>query len=114
MAGYNVRQQSYFTDDIVEAVHTNDEYNRLLEVFDEVDGHRHDGSVGEGGFVPLISDFDTDTQVTVEETPDNDKIVFYAGGVKTMEVDNNGLVFGGAFRITYNSVTDTLDILSEI
>lgn len=113
MTGYTNRRQSYFTDDIVEAIHTNDEYNHLLDVFDEEIGHRHDGSEGEGGLIPVVSDLDGDTKIHVEQTPDIDTIAFYSAGVKVMEMDTNGLVFGGSFRLTYNHVSETLDIVAE-
>lgn len=109
MAGYT-RQQVYFDEDIILAEHTNDEYDQLVRAFDANTGHSHDGTPGEGSFIRTLSDGDNDTRVTVEETVDEDKIHFYAMGSKKATVDSLGLLIGDRFRISYNVVSDTLDI----
>jgi hypothetical protein len=55
MAGY-VRQSaaSIVAGQTVRATHFNAEYNALQTAFSTGSGHKHDGSVGEGAYVPLI------------------------------------------------------------
>jgi hypothetical protein len=59
MAGY-VRQS---TADIiptatVRAAPINAEYNAIRDAFAASSGHKHDGTTGEGGYIPLIGDVD--------------------------------------------------------
>jgi len=58
MAGYTSRQATYTTGDTIEAAHSNDEFNTILAAFNASTGHTHDGTAGEGAFVPLIADAD--------------------------------------------------------
>jgi fibronectin-binding autotransporter adhesin len=67
MAGY-VRQS---TADIiptatVRAAPINAEYNALRDAFAQSGGHKHDGSSGEGEYVPLIADLDALNKVVVD------------------------------------------------
>ena len=64
MAGY-VRQS---TADIiptatVRAAPINAEYNQLRDAFAASGGHKHDGTTGEGEYVPLIADVDAKNKV---------------------------------------------------
>ena len=43
------RQSTYTDGDTITAAHTNDEFDRLLSVFDATNGHTHDGTSAEGG-----------------------------------------------------------------
>ena len=55
MAGYT-RQSSFADGDIIQASDFNDEYNQLVNVFDNTTGHSHDGTSGEGPVIGLIGD----------------------------------------------------------
>ena len=48
MAGYT-RQETYTDGDVIQAAHTNDEFDQLESAFAATDGHAHDGSTGGGG-----------------------------------------------------------------
>ena len=48
MAGYT-RQETYTDGDVIQAAHTNDEFDQLVAAFAATDGHAHDGSTGGGG-----------------------------------------------------------------
>ena len=66
LAGY-VRQS---TADIVptatlRAAPINAEYNKLRDAFAVSSGHKHDGSTGEGGYIPLIGDVDALNKVSI-------------------------------------------------
>ena len=69
MAGY-VRQS---TADIiptatVRAAPINAEYNALRDAFAASGGHKHDGTSGEGEYVPLIADLDALNKVVIDTT----------------------------------------------
>ena len=66
MAGYTARQSTYTSGDTILAAHTNDEFNTILASFDATTGHSHDGSAGEGAFVPLIADSDANNKLSVD------------------------------------------------
>ena len=48
MAGYT-RQETYTDGDVIQASHSNDEFDQLQSAFAATDGHAHDGSAGGGG-----------------------------------------------------------------
>jgi hypothetical protein len=70
MAGYLTRQATYTTGDTIEAAHSNDEFNTILAAFDASSGHSHDGTAGEGTFVPLVADADGNNKL-VSDTANN-------------------------------------------
>ena len=55
MAGYT-RQSTFADGDIIQAADFNDEYNQLVNSFDNTTGHKHDGTTGEGPVIGLIGD----------------------------------------------------------
>lgn len=55
MSGY-ARQSSFADSDVIEAADHNNEYNQLVAAFDEVSGHKHDGTADEGPVIGLIGD----------------------------------------------------------
>jgi hypothetical protein len=63
MAGYTARQSTYTSGDTILAAHTNDEFNTVLAAFDATTGHKHDGTAGEGAYVPLIADSDANNKL---------------------------------------------------
>ena len=50
---YNIRQSTYVDGNTIQADDTNDEFNKLIEVFN-TSGHTHDGSAGEGGAITKL------------------------------------------------------------
>jgi hypothetical protein len=55
MAGYT-RQSTFADGDIIQASDFNDEYDQLVNVFDNATGHKHDGTADEGPVIGLIGD----------------------------------------------------------
>ena len=55
MAGYT-RQSSYTDGDVINAAHSNDEFNQVLAAFVNTTGHKHDGTAAEGPVIGLIGD----------------------------------------------------------
>ena len=85
LAGY-VRQS---TADIVptatlRAAPINAEYNKLRDAFAVSSGHKHDGSTGEGGYIPLIGDVDALNKVVID-TSNNRVGVFVEVASATVE-----------------------------
>jgi len=66
MAGYSSRQSTYTSGDTILAAHTNDEFNTILAAFDATSGHRHDGTAGEGAYIPLIADADANNKILTD------------------------------------------------
>jgi hypothetical protein len=66
LAGY-VRQSSadIIPTATLRAAPINAEYNKLRDAFAVSSGHKHDGSIGEGGYIPLIGDVDALNKVVI-------------------------------------------------
>jgi len=126
MANY-VRQSSFSNGDVIDATTHNAEYDQLAAAFVASTGHKHNGDVGEGGFIPLISLEDETTGVRLDNSDaNNHKIIFKIDGVDVMtlaedvglSVDNlniaieelnnvNAPVADGFFR--WNNAADTVE-----
>jgi hypothetical protein len=64
---YTRQQSSNITDgSVIEASHFNSEYNQLESAFAASTGHSHDGTAGEGGYVPLVADSDANNKILVD------------------------------------------------
>lgn len=102
MAGYE-RQSSaeIIPGATVRAAPINAEYNQLDAAFEALTGHKHDGSTGEGGYVPLIADVDALNKVVVDTA--NNKVTFYTevAGVATAQIE---VVDGKVVPVTDNDV----------
>jgi len=66
MAGYT-RQSSFADGDTITAALFNDEYNQLVNTFNNSTGHKHDGTAAEGPVIGLIGD--------AGETSPNNKVL---------------------------------------
>jgi hypothetical protein len=64
MAEYASRISTYTTGDVIEASHTNDEFNAILAAFNASTGHKHDSTAGGGSYVPLIADSDANNKIS--------------------------------------------------
>ena len=59
MAGYTRQSVAdIIANAVIKAAPVNAEYNAIRDAFAASTGHKHDGSTGEGGYVPLIGDAD--------------------------------------------------------
>ena len=80
MAGYSARQSTYTSGDTILAAHTNDEFNTILAAFDASTGHSHDGTAGEGAYVPLIADSDANNKILSDAINNRFGIFVEVGG----------------------------------
>ena len=64
---YTRQESASITDgSVIEASHFNNEFNQVEAAFAASTGHQHDGSAGEGGYVPLIADLDANNKLAVD------------------------------------------------
>jgi hypothetical protein len=64
---YTRQESANITDgSVIEASHLNNEYNQIESAFAASTGHQHDGTAGEGGFIPLIADTDANNKILVD------------------------------------------------
>jgi len=83
MAGYT-RQSSFADGDIIQAADFNDEYNQLLNAFNNTTGHAHDGTAAEGPVIGLIGDPGVAApinKVVVDDTNNRVGLFIDAGGL---------------------------------
>ena len=102
MAGY-IRQS---TADIiptatVRAAPINAEYNALRDAFAASGGHKHDGTTGEGEYVPLIADLDALNKVVIDTT--NNRIGFFVE-VSSSTVEQVRIQDGAVVPVTDNDI----------
>jgi len=125
MAGYSARQSTYTSGDTILAAHTNDEFNTVLAAFDAATGHKHDGTAGEGAYVPLIADADANNKIA-SDTANNrfgvfvevtgspvEQIRFQDGAI--VPVNDNDIDLGTGsleFKDAYFDGTVTVDAIA--
>jgi len=64
---YTRQSSADITDgSVIEATHFNNEFDQLQSAFASSTGHSHDGTTGEGGYVPLIADSDALNKILVD------------------------------------------------
>jgi len=64
---YTRQESSNITDgSVIEASHFNNEFNQVEAAFAASTGHQHDGTAGEGGYIPLIGDTDANNKISVD------------------------------------------------
>ncbi len=133
MSNSYTRQSSFSNGDVIDASLFNAEYDQLVLAFSQTVGHTHNGTAGEGAYVPLISDPTAVTKVVVDTTvTDNHKITFTLDGVAVLTIDEtdgftlagvmnmpvedlsnvNAPVADGYFR--WNGAADTVEFLATI
>jgi hypothetical protein len=103
MAGYT-RQSSINDGDTVTAALFNNEYNQLLAAFNNVTGHKHDGTAAEGPVIALIGDAGLTTplnKILVDTT--NDEIGFHID-VSGTSTEQFKLLDGAIVPITTNDI----------
>ena len=77
MAGYT-RQSTYTDGDVIQASDSNNEFDQLLDAFNNVSGHAHDGTTAEGPVIGLIGDAGLTpplNKITVDTV--NDRLGFF-------------------------------------
>jgi len=83
MAGYT-RQSSLVDGDVITALLFNNEYNQLLAAFNNVTGHKHDGTAAEGPVIGLIGDAGLTTPLNkILVDTSNDHLEFYVDVAST-------------------------------
>lgn len=102
MAGYT--RQS--TADIIptatlRAAPINAEYNAIRDAFQQSGGHKHDGSAGEGEYVPIIADLDAKNKVHIDTA--SNTIDFYVE-VSSVPVEQISIRDGVLRPITDNDI----------
>ena len=64
---YTRQESGNITDgSVIEASHLNNEYNQIQSAFSANTGHSHDGTAGEGGYVPIVADADANNKILVD------------------------------------------------
>jgi hypothetical protein len=101
MAGYNVRQSTYTTGDVITASDSNDEFNQLLAAFNASTGHTHDGTAGDGGPVGVIRDSGNLNRVLIDDS--NNHLEFYVD-VSSSSVQQLRIQDGAIVPITTNDI----------
>lgn len=76
--------------EVIRAAPLNAEFNQLQIAFSETTGHKHDGTTGGGALIPLISDIDNDTYISVEATADADAQEYFVAGTKVYTLTVTG------------------------
>lgn len=86
MPGYN-RSFNRTNGEVIEAPDFVNEYEALSDAFDKDLGHKHDGTLHNGAYIPIISSAGGNNQV--EANGPGDKIIFSVnvGGLKTAQVE---------------------------
>ncbi len=105
MAGYT-RQSSFADGDIIQASDFNDEYNQLVNTFDNTTGHSHDGTSGEGPVIGLIGDPGVAApinKVVVDDTNNRVGVFVDAGGLGS-SVEQVRFEDGAVLPVTTNDI----------
>jgi len=105
MAGYT-RQSSFADGDIIQASDFNDEYNQLVNAFDNTTGHSHDGTSGEGPVIGLIGDPGVAApinKVVVDDTNNRVGVFVDAGGLGS-SVEQLRIQDGAILPVTTNDI----------
>lgn len=102
MAGY-VRQSAadIVPTAVVRAAPINNELNALRDAFILATGHKHDGTVSEGAFIPIISDTNSYNKAAVDSG--NNRIGFFVN-VSSTAVEQVRIQDGAIVPVTDNDV----------
>ena len=105
MAGYT-RQSTFADGDIIQAADFNDEYNQLVNAFDNTTGHSHDGTAAEGPVIGLIGDPGVAApinKVVVDDTNNRVGVFVDAGGLGS-SVEQVRIQDGAVLPVTTNDI----------
>ena len=131
MAQQYSRQSSFIDGDTITAALFNDEYNQLDNAFNysstdvNATGHRHDGTAGQGGNIPVIGSIDFKNKIEIDDTNDRWGIWVDVGGTSVeqiriedgavLPVTNNDIDLGSVsnqFKDLYIDGTASIDTLT--
>jgi hypothetical protein len=107
MAQNYTRQSSFADGDVIVASLFNNEYNQLVNAFAYSStsagstGHRHDGTVGEGGNIYKIGDINFKNKIEVDEN--NNRTGFYVS-VASNAVEQVRIQDGAFVPVTDNDI----------
>ena len=78
---YTRQESASITDgSVIEASHFNNEFNQVEAAFAASTGHQHDGTAGEGGYVPLIADLDANNKIASDTSNNRFGVFVEVGG----------------------------------
>ena len=103
MAGY-IRQSTYTDGDVIQSSDSNNEFDSLLDSFNNSTGHAHDGTTGEGPVIGLIGDAGVTiplNKLAVDTA--NDRLSFYID-VASASVEQIRVEDGVAYPVTNNDI----------
>lgn len=103
MAGY-IRQSTYTDGDVIQAADSNNEFDALLDSFNNATGHAHDGTTAEGPVIGLIGDAGNTiplNKLAVDTA--NDRLSFYVD-VASASVEQLRVEDGVAYPVTTNDI----------
>ena len=103
MAGY-IRQSTYTDGDVIQSSDSNNEFDALLDSFNNSTGHAHDGTTAEGPVIGLIGDAGLTiplNKLAVDTV--NDRLSFYID-VASTSVEQIRVEDGVAYPVTNNDI----------
>ena len=103
MAGY-IRQSTYTDGDVIQSSDSNNEFDALLDSFNNSTGHAHDGTTAEGPVIGLIGDAGVTiplNKLAVDTA--NDRLSFYID-VASASVEQIRVEDGIAYPVTNNDI----------
>ena len=103
MAGY-IRQSTYTDGDVIQSSDSNNEFDSLLDSFNNSTGHAHDGTTAEGPVIGLIGDAGVTiplNKLAVDTV--NDRLSFYID-VASVSVEQIRVEDGVAYPVTNNDI----------
>ena len=103
MAGY-IRQSTYTDGDVIQSSDSNNEFDALLDSFNNSTGHAHDGTTAEGPVIGLIGDAGVTiplNKLAVDTL--NDRLSFYVD-VAAASVEQLRIEDGVAYPVTNNDI----------
>jgi hypothetical protein len=103
MAGY-IRQSTYTDGDVIQSSDSNNEFDALLDSFNNSTGHAHDGTTAEGPVIGLIGDAGVTTplnKLAVDTL--NDRLSFYVD-VAAVSVEQIRVEDGLVYPVTNNDI----------
>ena len=105
MAGYT-RQSTYTDGDVIQASDSNNEFDQVLDAFNNSTGHAHDGTTAEGPVIGLIGDAGLTTPLNkIAIDTGNDRLSFYidvaSAATEQLRVEDG---------IVYPVTTDDIDL----
>ena len=103
MAGY-IRQSTYTDGDVIQSSDSNNEFDALLDSFNNSTGHAHDGTTAEGPVIGLIGDAGVTiplNKLAVDTA--NDRLSFYID-VASTSVEQLRIEDGVAYPVTNNDI----------